>query len=1011
MSTRLAKQGRLIDRSKQVEFTFNGTTLKGYEGDTLASALLANDQMLVGRSFKYHRPRGIVASGAEEPNALVGLGSNRRYEPNQRATTTELFAGLEAKSQNHWPSLEFDVGEINSKLFARFLPAGFYYKMFIHPKPFWKHVYEPFIRKSAGLGAAPDKELVDADTYEHFYFFTDVLVIGGGVAGLQAAKTAAATGAKVLVLEEKSFWGGRAPVDGGEIEGLAAEDWIAKTLEELGAMDNVTLRDRCMGAGVYDHGYVLGYERLTDHAPEAGGPRHRLWRIRATQVVTATGAIERPLSFAGNDVPGVMLAASMRDYIVNWGVMPGQKVVIATNNDDAYRTALAVHAAGGEVVRVVDARENGGGKLADEVRALGIRVENGRAIAKVKDGKRVTKVALCAQNGEGGAREEIEADAVAMSGGWSPVVHLWSHCGGKLNWDAANAHFAPDPDRAPTSHDGKPFVVTAGSASGPLGLGAVMADAAAAGAKAAEAAGRPAQAVAEIATNDVAEAQMEAVWFMPAKADIQLRMKSWLDYQNDVKVSDVQLAAREGYESVEHTKRYTTLGMATDQGKLSNINGLAVLADSLNSEIPQVGTTTFRPPYHPISMGAIGGEARGEVFQPLRRTPMHDWHEANGADFEPVGHWRRPYAFVRGGESVHDAVNREVRNTRENLGLLDASTLGKLVVKGPDAGKFLDMMYTNMMSNLKIGKCRYGLMCSENGFLMDDGVVARIDEDTWLCHTTTGGAERIHGHMEEWLQTEWYDWKVYVTNVTEQLAQVAVVGPNARKVLEKLNAQAGGGMDVSKEALPFMEWRDGEIGGFKARAYRISFSGELSYEIAVSASEGQAFWNALYEAGKEFGVMPYGTEALHILRAEKGFIMIGDETDGTVIPQDLNLQWALSKKKEDFLGKRAHTRSHMADPDRWKLVGLETVDGSVLPDGAYAVGNGVNANGQKNTIGRVTSTYYSANLGRGIAMGLVKHGPKRMGEIIEFPGTDGTIYKAKIVDPVFYDKEGEKQNV
>ena len=1011
MSTRLAKQGRLIDRSKQIEFTFNGTTLKGYEGDTLASALLANDQMLVGRSFKYHRPRGIVASGAEEPNALVGLGSNRRYEPNQRATTTELFAGLEAKSQNHWPSLEFDVGEINSKLFARFLPAGFYYKMFIHPKPFWKHVYEPFIRQSAGLGAAPDKELVDADTYEHFYFFTDVLVIGGGVAGLQAAKTAAATGAKVLVLEEKSFWGGRAPVDGGEIEGLAAEDWIAKTLEELGAMDNVTLRDRCMGAGVYDHGYVLGYERLTDHAPNAGGPRHRLWRIRATQVVTATGAIERPLSFAGNDVPGVMLAASMRDYIVNWGVMPGQKVVVATNNDDAYRTALAVHAAGGEVVRVVDARENGGGKLADEVRALGIRVENGRAIAKVKDGKRVTKVALCAQNGEGGAREEIEADAVAMSGGWSPVVHLWSHCGGKLNWDAANAHFAPDPNRAPTSHDGKPFVVTAGSASGPLGLGAVMADAAAAGAKAAEAAGRPAQAVAEIATNDVAEAQMEAVWFMPAKADIQLRMKSWLDYQNDVKVSDVQLAAREGYESVEHTKRYTTLGMATDQGKLSNINGLAVLADSLNSEIPQVGTTTFRPPYHPISMGAIGGEARGEVFQPLRRTPMHDWHEANGADFEPVGHWRRPYAFVRGGESVHDAVNREVRNTRENLGLLDASTLGKLVVKGPDAGKFLDMMYTNMMSNLKIGKCRYGLMCTENGFLMDDGVVARIDEDTWLCHTTTGGAERIHGHMEEWLQTEWYDWKVYVTNVTEQLAQVAVVGPNARKVLEKLNAQAGGGMDVSKEALPFMEWRDGEIGGFKARAYRISFSGELSYEIAVAASEGQAFWNALMEAGKEFGVMPYGTECLHILRAEKGFIMIGDETDGTVIPQDLNLQWALSKKKEDFLGKRAHSRSHMADPERWKLVGLETVDGSVLPDGAYAVGSGVNANGQKNTIGRVTSTYYSANLGRGIAMGLVKHGPKRMGEVIEFPGTDGTIYKAKIVDPVFYDKEGEKQNV
>ncbi len=1014
MSTRLARQGRLIDRSRQIEFTFNGKKLKGYAGDTLASALLANDQMLVGRSFKYHRPRGLVASGAEEPNALVGLGVGDRFEPNQRATTTELFSGLAAQSQNHWPSLEYDVGVLNSKLFSRFLTAGFYYKMFIHPRPFWKHIYEPFIRQSAGLGKAPETELKDADSYEHFYFFCDVLVIGGGVAGLQAAKSAAETGAKVLVLEEKSHWGGRTPVDGGTIDGLSPEAWITRTLAELEAMDNVTLRTRTMGAGVYDHGYILGYERLTDHAPGQGGPRHRLWRIRAQQTVTATGAIERPLSFAGNDVPGVMLAAAMRDYLVNWGVTPGQKVLVATNNDDAYRTAIALHEAGVEVVRVVDARESGGGELADRVRDLGIRIECGRAIAKVKDGKRVTRVAICAQNGEGGAREEIEADAVAMSGGWSPVVHLWSHCGGKLTWDAAQAHFRPDPERAPTGHDGRPFVGTAGAASGPLGLAEVMADAAAAGARAAEAAGRPARTARTapvIATSDVTEAPMEPVWLMPARADIDLRMKTFLDYQNDVKVSDVQLAAREGYESVEHTKRYTTLGMATDQGKLSNINGLAILADALDAEIPQVGTTTFRPPYHPISMGAIGGEARGEIFQPLRKTPMYDWHDSHGAHWEPVGHWRRPYAYLRAGESVHDAVNREVKNTRDALGLLDASTLGKLIVKGPDAGRFLDMLYTNMMSTLKPGKCRYGLMCSENGFLSDDGVVARIDADTWLCHTTTGGADRIHAHMEEWLQTEWWDWKVYVANVTEQLAQVAVVGPNARKVLEKLNAKAGGGMDLSKEALGFMEWQDGEIGGFKARAYRISFSGELSYEIAVSASQGQAFWSALIEAGQEFGIMPYGTECLHILRAEKGFIMIGDETDGTVIPQDLGLHWALSKKKDDYLGKRAQVRSYMADPDRWQLVGLETLDGSVLPDGAYAVGNGVNANGQKNTIGRVTSTYYSATLDRGIAMGLVKHGPKRMGEVIDFPGLEGKIYQARIVDPVFFDKDGEKQNV
>jgi sarcosine oxidase, subunit alpha len=1010
MSTRLAKQGRLIDRSKQIEFTFNGKRMTGFAGDSLASALLANDQMMMGRSFKYHRPRGVVASGAEEPNALMQLGSADRYEPNQRATTTELFSGLTAASQNHWPSLEFDVLAINNKL-TRFLTAGFYYKMFIHPRPFWKHVYEPLIRKSAGLGAAPDAELKDPDTYEHFYFFADVLVVGGGVAGLQAAKAAAASGAKVLLLEQNAHWGGRAPVDGGLIDGDTPQVWVENTLAELRGMANVTLRDRCMGAGVYDHGYALGYERLTDHVPGQGGPRHRLWRIRAKQIITATGAIERPLSFAGNDVPGVMLAAAMRDYVVNWGVTPGQKVVVATNNDDAYRTALALHDAGVEVVRVVDARDTGGGALMEAVREKGIRVELGRAIARVKDGPRVTRVAICAQNGEGGAQEEIEADAVAMSGGWSPVVHLWSHCGGKLIWDKDHAFFRPDASRPPLGDTGEGFVIAAGAANGPLGLGAVLQDAAAEGTRAAEAAGFATRAVA--ASTGVAEDEslMQPVWLMPAKADITLRMKTWLDYQNDVKVSDVQQAAREGFESVEHTKRYTTLGMATDQGKLSNINGLAVLADSLGAEIPQVGTTTFRPPYHPISMGAIGGEARGEIFQPVRKTPIYDWNDANGADWEPVGQWRRPFAYLRSGESRHEAVNREVKNTRENLGVLDASTLGKIIVKGADAGRFLDMMYTNMMSTLKVGKCRYGLMCSENGFLMDDGVVARIDDDTWLCHTTTGGAERIHGHMEEWLQCEWWDWKVYVANVTEQYAQIAVVGPNARKVLEKLNAQAGGGMDLSREALPFMDWRAGQIGGFDARAFRISFSGELSYEIAVAASEGQAFWDALMAAGQEFGVMPYGTETLHILRAEKGFIMIGDETDGTVIPQDLGLNWALSKKKDDYLGKRAHLRSHMADPDRWQLVGLETTDGSVLPDGAYALGNGINANGQKNMIGRVTSSYYSATLGRGIAMGLVKHGPKRMGEVLEFPGTDGKVYSARIVDAVVYDKEGEKQNV
>ncbi|MDP2518817.1 sarcosine oxidase subunit alpha family protein [Shimia thalassica] len=1003
MSTRLASGGRLLNKGKQVHFSFNGKQLTGFEGDTLASALLANDQMMIGRSFKYHRPRGIVASGAEEPNALFNMGEGGKFEPNQRATTTELFNGLSCASQNHWPSLEFDVGAINNHM-TRFFPAGFYYKTFMFPAFAWKHVFEPIVRQSAGLGKAPKDR--DVDTYEHFYAYVDVVIIGGGVAGLQAAKAAGASGAKVILMEQTPHWGGRAPVDGGDVDGMPVEDYITTLINDLKQMPNVTMRNRMMGAGVYDHGYVLGYERVTDHTPLENGPRHRLWRIRTKQIVTATGAIERPLSFAGNDIPGVMLASAVRDYVVDYGVSIGDRTVVVTNNDDAYRTAIALKKAGLEVPVVLDARASGGGALAEEAKALGIRVENGKGIAKVKGGKRVTGVAICAQAGEGSVLEEIKCDAVAMSGGWSPVVHLWSHCGGKLIWDDAQAHFRPDATRPPKGADGEGFVIPAGIANGPLDLPAVLADANAAGRAAVEAIGMTSDVTAPVA-EEKPEAAMEPVWLMPQGAGPKLRIKTWLDYQNDVKVSDVRLAAQEGYESVEHTKRYTTLGMATDQGKLSNINGLATLAGQLNAPIPAVGTTTFRPPYTPISFGAIAGEARDEVFQPLRRTPISGWHADNNAFDEPVGQWRRPYCYPQNGESHADAVKREINQTRNSVGLLDASTLGKIIVKGPDAGKFMDMMYTNMMSTLKPGKCRYGLMCNENGFLMDDGVVARIDEDTFLCHTTTGGAERIHGWMEDWLQCEWWDWKVYTANVTEQYAQIAVVGPNARKVIEKL----GGDMDVSKEALAFMEWKDGKIGDFDARAYRISFSGELSYEIAVPASQGRAFWDALLEAGAEFGIMPYGTEGLHVMRAEKGFIMIGDETDGTVIPQDLNLNWAISKKKEDFLGKRAQLRDHMASADRWKLVGLETLDGSVIPDGSYIPADGNNANGQRNVQGRVTSTYYSPTLDRGIAMALVHNGLDRMGDVIECNTVSGTMIKAKIVDPVFYDKEGEKQNV
>ncbi len=1012
MSTRLATGGRLIDRSRTVSFTFNGKRLRGHPGDTLASALLAAGQVIVGRSFKYHRPRGVMASGAEDPNALVNLGAGNRHEPNQRATTTALFDGLVATSQNHWPSLNWDIGEVNA-LVPRLLPAGFYYKTFIHPRPFWKHVFEPIIRQSAGLGRAPDPRHADPDRYEHFYAHTDLVIAGGGIAGLAAALQAGRAGLRVILCEQTAHWGGRAPVDGVEIDGLPAGEWVNDAVEQLEKMENVHLRLNCMIAGVYDHGYVIAYERVADDSPGGDAPRHRLWRIRSAQVIAATGALERPLSFPGNDKPGVMLAAAVRDYVVNYGVAPGARTVIVTNNDDAYRTALALDDAGLAVPCIVDARPEANGPLVQAARARGLRVLTGMGICNVKGLRGVVAVQLCAQSGSGAVVEDVICDAVAMSGGWSPVVHLWSHCGGKLTWDEAGAFFRPDPMRPPTNQSGAGFVSCAGAADGALWAGETLENAGLITRRVLESFGSSTDHPMPVA-RAAAEAPMLPVWMMPEEAGPKKRAKMWLDFQNDVKVSDVQLAAREGYESVEHTKRYTTIGMATDQGKLSNINGLAILAKALDEDIPRVGTTTFRPPYTPISMGAIAGEARGPIFQPLRRTPMHDWHEANGAHWEPVGHWRRPYCFPKQGESHRDAVNREIAATRASLGVLDASTLGKIIVKGPDAGRFIDMLYTNLMSNLKPGKCRYGLMCSENGFLMDDGVVARLDDDTFLVHTTTGGADRIHAHMEDWLQCEWWDWQVYTANVTEQWAQIAVVGPKARAVLEKL----GSDVDLSAEALPFMGWAEGRIGGFDARVFRISFSGELSFEVAVPASQGRAFWDKIQEVGAEFGATPYGTEALHVMRAEKGFIMIGDETDGTVIPQDLGLDWAISKKKDDYLGKRAQERAHMTDPARWKLVGLETLDGSVLPDGSYALAEGVNANGQRNTQGRVTSTYFSPTLGRGIAMGLVLHGPDRMGEVLDFnttkpapKGGAAPTIKARIVSPVFFDPEGTKQNV
>ncbi len=1004
--------GRLIDRERPLKFSFNGREMRGYAGDTLASALLANDQLLVGRSFKYHRPRGIMASGAEEPNALMGLGNGASFEPNQRATTTELFDGLVAASQNHWPSLEFDVGALNAAIagVAPVFSAGFYYKTFLFPRMAWKHLYEPVIRSAAGLGRAPDKP--DLDVYEHFHAHTDVLIIGGGIAGIAAAQAAAASGARVLLVEQTAHWGGRQTSETDtEIDGTQASDWVTERLKGLSDNARVTCRLRTMGAGLYDHGYALLYERVADHDPaRAGAPRHRLWKVRTKQIIVATGAIERPLAFANNDVPGVMLASAVRDYINLWGVVPGSRAVVVANNDDAYRTALTLHEAGATVAAVVDVRDEADGPLPQQVRELQIPLHVGHGIASVVGSQRVTSAKIGKLTGTGqmsGRVTDVPCDLIAVSGGWSPVVHLYSHCGGKLVWDAEGSMFRPDPERAPIGADGQVNTRATGTANGMLSTSSVLQDAWTTGQAAAVAAGFEASSAPEFAVSEPDETSLQPHWFTPSLGKATLGTKHFIDFQNDVTAADVRLAAREGYESVEHTKRYTTLGMATDQGKTSNINGLAILADELGVTIPEVGTTTFRPPYTPISMGAITGRAVGPLFKAVRQTPLHGWSEANGADWEPVADWYRPYCYLRHGENRDAAVTREVLNTREKVGMLDASTLGKIVVKGPDAGTFLDLIYTNMMSTLKVGRCRYGLMCNENGFLFDDGVVVRTGEDTFLCHTTSGGSDRVHAWMEEWLQTEWWDLRVHTLNITDQWGQIALAGPNARVVLEA----TGTDIDVAAGALPFMSFSTGQIAGCPVRLFRISFSGELSYELATPASYTMALWQSLLEAGDAHGIMPYGTEALHIMRAEKGFVMIGDETDGTVTPQDLGLHWAVSKKKTDFIGKRAQERADLIRPDRKQLVGLLTERPSqVLPDGAHAVD--AVREGPMRTIGHVTSTYFSPTLGRSIAMALIESGHDRMGETLQFPiDRHATVMRAQIVDPVFYDKKGEKQNV
>ncbi len=990
------KSGGRIDRSTPLQFTFNGKEYTGCQGDTLASALLANGVHLVGRSFKYHRPRGIMSAGAEETNALVQLGRGAFTEPNVRATEAEIFEGLEASSLNAWPGVGFDAGAITG-LFGRFFPAGFYYKTFMFPKNMWKWLYEPVLRHMAGLGKAPD--VPDPDTYDHMHDQCDVLVIGAGPAGLVAALTAAKAGARVVVLDERQTVGGSLLASHEEVDGMPGKVWLEQTLKTLSSSDHVTVLNRTTAFGYYDQNYVCGLERRTDHLGSgAGAVRQRVWHFRAKSVVLATGAHERPLVFADNDRPGIMLASAVRRYVNEFAVLPGRNAVIFTNNDSAYVAGRDFVAAGGSVATIIDSRAEISEKCIALAADMKASLEKGCAVIGTRGRRRIRQVSVAAvvDGLVQGPVHEYSCDLLMMSGGWNPVVHLFSQSGGKLEFDKKAACLVPSGKRQ------QQYI--AGALGASFGLGACLRTGVEAGQQALAAAGLDAPS--EMPIPSYADEETENIQTFHLVQGAGRHKKQFIDFQHDVTAGDVQLASQEGMHSVEHLKRYTTTGMGTDQGKTSNVNALVLLAAILGKDVAEVGTTTFRPPYTPVTFGALAGRDKGHLSDPVRKTPIHSWHVSAGAVFEDVGQWKRPWYFPKAGESMDQAVRRECLAARQGVAVMDASTLGKIDIRGRDAARFLNLVYTNAWLKLGVGRCRYGIMCKEDGMIFDDGVTMCLAPDHYHMTTTTGGAATVLEWLEELLQTEWPDMDVFLTSVTEQWSTIAVVGPQSRAVLENLAP----GEDFSATAFPFMSVREMSIGDVDARVARISFSGELAFEINVPSYDALGMWTRVFDAGDAFDITPYGTETMHVLRAEKGFIIVGQDTDGSVTPYDAGMGWIVSDKKPDFIGKRSFSRPDMLRADRKQLVGL-------LPDNEQLVlREGTQLLAEPTSIvpapmiGHVTSSYHSATLGRSFALAVVKGGHRGKGQKIHASLPDGGTAPVRIVDPVVYDAEGVRRD-